>query len=79
MRLKLYTALMVVLSLGFLLRGSAALEPGPAPADSAPVSRAEVDALKTGVEGVQSSLERMQQELAGLRALVASRHAPPTP
>jgi protein-disulfide isomerase len=70
---------MVVLSLGFLLRGSAALEPGPAPADSAPVSRAEVDALKTGVEGVQSSLERMQQELAGLGALVASRQAPPTP
>ena len=79
MRLIPYTLVIVLLGLGLLIRASASLRTMPARAESAPVSQAEVDALKTEIKRVKSGLESMQKELASLRSLVASRQAPPAP
>jgi protein-disulfide isomerase len=79
MRLIPHTSSVVMLCLGLMIPGSVFLRTTPARAESAPVSQAEVDALKTEVERVKSGLENMQKELVNLRSLVASRQAPSAP
>ena len=79
MRLIPHTSSVVMLCLGLMISGSVSLRTTPARAESAPVSQAEVDALKTELERVKSGLENMQKDLANLRSLVASRQAPSAP
>jgi protein-disulfide isomerase len=79
MRLIPHTSLVVLLCLGLMISASVSLDTAPVLAESTAVSQAQVDALKSEVARVQSSLETIQKDLASLRMLVASRQAPQAP